>query len=217
MNDLVPFGKYKNQPLEVMLADDQYVGWLTKQPWLKNYNIYNNVIQYQKEPTYTPEHNRMQIQFLDKDNVKDLVSLMVIQTPSLKDSTLTKFKVVFEEYDWDMIIGAVYSSEFTPEELEWVKKNKLANTCHVYDCYFGVELKPTVGDDYPDILRKMKRRAEPWQIQSKLGFREYIGETKSFEFLVLEQYTGSGASFEQMKALFKNEGIGVIRLDGVLS
>jgi uncharacterized protein (DUF3820 family) len=29
----MPFGKYKSQPLGLVKADNQYVGWLAKQPW----------------------------------------------------------------------------------------------------------------------------------------------------------------------------------------
>jgi hypothetical protein len=31
--ELVPFGKYKGQPVEVLMADADYRDWLMPQPW----------------------------------------------------------------------------------------------------------------------------------------------------------------------------------------
>ncbi len=30
--EIVPFGKYKDQPVEIMLADQNYLEWITGQP-----------------------------------------------------------------------------------------------------------------------------------------------------------------------------------------
>ena len=70
---LVPFGKYKGQPVSVMQNDTQYCDWLATQDWFRERyaNVYNQVIINNfTEPTETPEHNRLQMLFLDDDFLK---------------------------------------------------------------------------------------------------------------------------------------------------
>lgn len=66
-NGVVPFGKYKGQPVEVLMADDGYRDWLLAQPWFRERHsqIYQVVINYGGESSETPEHNQMQALFLD--------------------------------------------------------------------------------------------------------------------------------------------------------
>jgi hypothetical protein len=65
--ELVPFGKYKGQPVEALAADNDYAEWLLSQPWFRDRwpNVYNVVIAYGGEPQDSPEHNQMQARFLD--------------------------------------------------------------------------------------------------------------------------------------------------------
>ena len=60
---------------------------------------------------------------------------------------------------------------------------------------YRIELKPQVGDDYPAVLRGMKR--------------------KNCDLLVLKQYTGTGATREQFVAIFESSGIRVLFLDEI--
>jgi len=66
-NKLVPFGKYKDQPIEVLANDKSYLDWLTQQSWFKDRysNLYQIIINNFSEPTNTPEHNKLQGLFLD--------------------------------------------------------------------------------------------------------------------------------------------------------
>ena len=65
--EIVPFGKYKGQPVELLIADSDYCEWLTGQPWFRDRfrDVYNLVINYGAEPQDSPEHNQMQAAFLD--------------------------------------------------------------------------------------------------------------------------------------------------------
>lgn len=67
MSNIVPFGKYKGQPVEVMADDREYCEWLLAQPWAKQKlgAVYNIVINSGAEPQDTPEHNALQAKFLD--------------------------------------------------------------------------------------------------------------------------------------------------------
>lgn len=65
--EVVPFGKYKGQPIEVLFADPSYREWVLAQPWVKDrYATFHQVvINYGGEPQDSPEHNQMQASFLD--------------------------------------------------------------------------------------------------------------------------------------------------------
>jgi uncharacterized protein (DUF3820 family) len=71
MNDrnpnIVPFGKYRGQPLEALVADQDYVQWLMAQDWFRTRfaNLYQVVINHGSELAETPEHNALQVLFLE--------------------------------------------------------------------------------------------------------------------------------------------------------
>ncbi len=67
--DLVPIGKYKGQPVTALAQDRSYCDWLTQQSWFvqKFPELHTLIINNFGEPTETPEHNRLQLRFLDKD------------------------------------------------------------------------------------------------------------------------------------------------------
>jgi len=64
-------------------------------------------------------------------------------------------------------------------------------------CYTGwrIEVKPVVGDDYPVVLRRMK--------------------TARVHALLIGEYTGTGATWEQLVKVFALSGIGVVLLEDV--
>ena len=77
--EIVPFGKHKGQPVEVLLADQDYLGWLVGQPWFRDRfpNIYQVVVNYGAEPrAETPEHNELQASFLDDARCMRLAHLL---------------------------------------------------------------------------------------------------------------------------------------------
>lgn len=68
MSEVVPFGKYKGQPIEALAADQGYLDWLREQPWFQTRypNLHTIIINNFREPDETPEHNRLQAAFLDE-------------------------------------------------------------------------------------------------------------------------------------------------------
>jgi hypothetical protein len=69
----MPFGKYKDQPIDLVLADEDYVEWLSTQPGImemmqKRFPAIFNIITVGAPKTDdTPEHNKMQALFLNRD------------------------------------------------------------------------------------------------------------------------------------------------------
>jgi hypothetical protein len=69
-SNIVPFGKYKGRLIEEVLADDPgYIEWLTGQDWFRTkFTVLHQVIINRgAEPEETPEHNAMQVRFLDDE------------------------------------------------------------------------------------------------------------------------------------------------------
>jgi uncharacterized protein (DUF3820 family) len=65
---VVPFGKHKGRSIEELLADDPaYLQWLASQDWFRDkyVSLHQTIINCGAEPEETPEHNAMQVRFLD--------------------------------------------------------------------------------------------------------------------------------------------------------
>lgn len=77
-NDIIPFGKHKGKPIFALAEDKSYTDWLIAQPWFKEQHmtIYNVVINNYRTTDDTPEHNAIQIQFLDSDFSAKLAYLL---------------------------------------------------------------------------------------------------------------------------------------------
>ena len=69
--NVVPFGKYKGQPVEVLRADQGYFDWAYAQEGIRRQHPWIFNVQY-GEPSYTPEHNRYQVMFLDQSFIDDV-------------------------------------------------------------------------------------------------------------------------------------------------
>lgn len=101
--EIVPFGKYKGQPAEILAADRDYCEWLLAQPWFASRygNVYNIVVSYGGEPQDSPEHNEMQARFLEDDWCLQLAAVLV---PSLAHS-----------YGEDGALSALFASPLVRE------------------------------------------------------------------------------------------------------
>jgi hypothetical protein len=127
---LVKFGKYKDKCVTELIADKSYVDWLKTQSWFSEKSpIYNIVVNQTINTTNnskTPEHNKLQNLFLDKNNQKKLLSKLynkqvtidIINTvlqdketircfgqkiiPKISDNTTTIFEYKF---NWDLYMN----------------------------------------------------------------------------------------------------------------
>ena len=66
--EVVPFGKYQGNPVEVAAADDGYREWVLAQPWVRERypRFHRLLLSGGPVPQTSPEHNQMQAQFLDE-------------------------------------------------------------------------------------------------------------------------------------------------------
>jgi hypothetical protein len=268
MSDIVPFGKYRGQPVEALAADRDYCDWLMAQAWFRDryQNIYTIVINNQ-QPTETPEHNALQVLFLDeayrlaflrtvytldetwaahltwranrcaklRNEIEAKKSLVIAALEH--EETMARIKARWEAIKRGEIVDDGKDDEipFTtlarPERYQ-AELDELTQTLRAeeqpesmvveteveferrgIDVFMtaavrsslgglvervstGIEIKPSVGDDYPAVLRQMAALD-----------RAYDGICR---FLFLEKYTGVGATEQQFRKVFAASGKRVV-------
>jgi hypothetical protein len=243
MNEIVPFGKYRNQPIEVMLQDRSYVEWLCGQDWFRNkfVNIYNIAINDQ-EPTETPEHNKIQAMFLDDDFCKNFALIFCadvrlgekfeINNKFEEDGIDVKFKFSCERFSQDKFdktsdqllklyrIKELSEKCKTEDEFleinELMRENSITNQYNVsyriadleenkgiirHSVNCAIEIKPSLGDDYPSVLRQILRYKTNFNV--------------SF-VLLIDRYVGEGATIEQVRKIFEKSKIKILFVKDIL-
>lgn len=226
---IIPFGKHKGKPVEVLIADDKYRDWLTAQNWFRERfaELYAATIDYNKT-SETPEHNQMQVMFLDGEYCKMLAysvlpafckaliesheenKILVQRFPNLDAKAvlvpLKCYDAKFEHLgaDLEIEIEGYSSVESKEQDTRWpvgfkpnylaIKDSRLFRSHVTYGsmqpCCLRVELKPCMGDDYPAVLRQMK--------------------SANCNVLVVRDYQGTGATWEQVVNIFKAGNIAAI-------
>jgi hypothetical protein len=253
---VVPFGKYKGQPIESMRADAAYCDWLMAQNWFRErYTpIYQIIVNNFGEPSETPEHNRLQARFLDDgfclellralgwvpivDPEKIIKKRMATKIDALKKSivehtqSIARYQRIADRGSWSFFKDGLAKTEADLASAEaalrqaesYARQPDAAMTITItkrnfevggWDVSFGaeavdqssesweevavlVEIKPTLGDDYPACLRQMKANR-----------REYWNRSCC---LVFDQFAANGASLEQVREIFCASGFGMVSL-----
>jgi hypothetical protein len=108
----IPFGKYKDQPVEILLTDPDYVTWLraTMGEKLKNQYplVLNYIVAHYGEPSRTPDHNALQNRFLKREFQ---IQFALAVTPGMANW------VRLEGLD----LNALFENEFARREADAVK------------------------------------------------------------------------------------------------
>jgi uncharacterized protein (DUF3820 family) len=145
---LMPIGKYKGKSLEVVAADSKYCEWLVQQDWANE--RYGHIIQFisngAQENQETPEHNRIQALFLDRDFRLKVARLAF---PDYAVSEVGE-DVEFEHCGMDCAFSARIGKTSLGKDAEgedWWS--------YIVRTLF-IEIKPSVSDDYPVVMRQMK-------------------------------------------------------------
>jgi len=210
---VVPFGKYRGQPLSVLREDVSYMDWLAGQegirrqyPW-----IFNLTVNSGAEASETPEHNRFQALFLDPEFAGDVYDYFYPERREreLRDGLGPKVEVKGGwngTYISDTELIGPLPPGVTPEspdvcfeermEIREGNRTTYSGSADVQISQYRsrpelrIEIKPAMGDDYPAVLRQMK--------------------ASYCNVLYLVAYTGSGATLDQVKQMFRAAGIRVI-------
>jgi hypothetical protein len=229
MSDLVPFGKYKGQPIEDMLADANYMAWLEAQPWFRE--RFAHLVKHRDADAMsrTPVHNRLQALFLDDGYCRAFIHVGADERAAKyrwfaeqeKTSTVTylleaaseikkwggghalhverlaaeiqaapilyRCVPTFERDNADvhiMLLAKIPSWSDTKTGLP--SSAAYADTHEKELGALRVEIKPTVADEYPAVLRQMERNRS--------------------EFLFVDAYQGEGATERQFVQIFAASG-----------
>ena len=178
-SNVVPFGKYKGQPVEVLRRDAAYVDWCMMQgihhqyPMAFGLNVTVNPLLMLQEPTETPEHNRYQAMFLDEDFAGD-----VYRGAKGYDERESHLDISFEAG-----IPAYWRSRISKagHQAGGLADVQLCSRLS-HDFPARIEIKPVMGDDYPVVLRQM--------------------QSNFCNVLYLVSYTGRGATLDQVRQIF---------------
>ena len=236
---IIPFGKHKGKPVEILASDKQYMDWLLAQSWFKerHINLYNIVITNFREPDDTPEHNKIQIKFLKPEY---RIKLAYIVNPNLFDQNSDKInkamKVILNipegnqnEFFLKSLANPYKDDKFGLYSKQLLKLSQPGfervdvyysiwygirfyyNNGNYYGNYsefrnenyssYCVEVKPTVSDDFPAILRQMK---------ASMPVKRSDYQSDYFYILVVGTYTGTSATREEFIEFFSTQGYKVV-------
>ncbi len=221
-SDLVTFGKHKGKPIEVLASDRSYVEWLLAQDWFagRQPREYTFIINNFQAPEDTPEHNQLQALFLDDNFCVRFSRLLsprhfddvfheTIFGPrfyanekskinhEIRGETIGRIHVGDRRFEHNGIdvsfrIDVEFLTCFTKKgyEDEWTR---LEESSWRRSEDYKIEIKPSVGDDYPNVLRQMK--------------------SLHCNVLLVGRFTGTGVNCSQFVQFFENEGLRVVFLD----
>lgn len=260
MEDLpiVTFGKYKGKSVLELISDKNYVEWLKQQPWFTSQKtIYNIVINQQLNEqnvnSKTPEHNKIQNKFLDREYQLKFINYTsncftrmrlsnnLLKLPELGeyfdvskgnvDVDDIEISVEFESnFNWDVVIWCYIRAigslpikecredDLSPELRAMIEQASCAilfkGLRELISCIrfeqsikFFCEIKPILGDDYPCVLRKMKKQIKlTYDHERCYAFRW---------FLIIQNFTSDTTTREQLIQIFKQENIKVIFTDEI--
>lgn len=125
MKDIVKFGKYKDKPIAALAQDKEYVEWLLATPWFKQQHgdLYNIVINNFQTPQDTPEHNKIQIKFLEESYIFKFAFVAI-------GEKLFSFGSSQQDEDWLRILKdlvELYATKYE-SELENINRSILYDT-----------------------------------------------------------------------------------------
>jgi hypothetical protein len=214
---LVPFGKYKGQPITELLADTQTLNYYKDSGILQKYPIVYNICVNQtittpNQNSKTPQHNILQNLFLENKNVEKLWNIIInkyCKSNRHKPLKLNSYKIEFEgRFNWDCIF--VFDND-----------TQCLNGRHCCSSEFDIsalfvfsEIKPLLGDDYPCVLRKMKNQIE----LTKNAYKKETGFGIFYlkYLLIIKEYNSINTSKDELIKIFTQSGIKIVFTNEIL-
>ena len=189
---LVGWGKHANLKYVELMAQKGYVEWLQTQEWfpyqhpeLYDYLVDHGIVKKRLLPTLAysesdvhqqityMDHNEFQALFVETENIKKLLSYVKEISQS---ETYFIESIIFEDLcNADIVIKVRVVSSST----------YLFKQSTVY--VFLIELKPTVSNDYPEILRQMRAQRRAYE---RCYDSIYMPQYTIVQLLVTLSYTG---------------------------
>lgn len=201
VHDIVPFGKYKGQPVESLAQDREYCEWLGGQEWFRSRfsAIHTLIVNNFGASAETPEHNALQAWFTDRAWV-DRFAARLVSSDELEASRewyLGHNRLSEDEVQQVKSVALKLRVSDLKFEVDGADVEFYCQSSPVLFRFLRVECKPVLGDDYPAVLRQMKA--------SKCGVL-LVGSGG---------YTGTGATIDQVATIFRTAGITIVHLSDV--
>lgn len=189
MSNIIPFGKYKGQPIEAIAHDAEYLKWLQGQAWFRDRygNLNTIIVNNFAAPSETPQHNKLQALFTEDDFVYGMTRIVYDLLKIEDKNRISDTQVIYEFNGFDVHI------------------KERAND---YKTTLLIEIKPELSDDYPAVIRQIKER-EYFTYVGYMG-RDIKQQLQGVRVLMIERYTGIGATFSQVNKIFNSSGILII-------
>jgi hypothetical protein len=202
--EIIHFGKYKGQPVEVLQEDAKYRDWLMAQDWFREKfaDTYTLIVNNFRETAETPEHNALQAKFTDDGWVKRFAEKVAFGGLDFTKWVESQKWGALHTRDWwlkpaqvdaiesagveDLAVSVesvAYEVSGADVRVEW----RMNSPHHKWSIENGktlVECKPVVGDDYPGVLRQMQKSGSKVLLIGAGG------------------YTGTGATLGQVQKIF---------------
>lgn len=258
---VVPFGKYKGEPVTSLLADTKYLEWCKQQDFFKKYPVVYNICVNQtiqsNQPSKTPEHNKLQNRFLKRSFLLQFVNYLYkldVTLSKLEQLYFTEeykkyfgeqrfstvefglenlsLRPVFEaDFNWDVMVicgDGLYGDGLSAncvglnrnyDNIGTLFQNfaikRLEGDCHpitfryeiVISSALYIEIKPLIGDDYPNVLRKMSHQIKLTDIEHEKRDKEY--RSKRY-ILLIGEFVSSVTTKEELVMIFRQSNIRVM-------
>lgn len=120
--EIIPFGKYKNQPVDVLKQDTQYMEWLVNQDWFRERypSINTLIVNNFHQPNDTPEHNQLVSLFLN-ESFQINFSKVILENKLNGFFDQTELKSLFKpKHDWGV------ESKYESQRYSWKKAIEFA-------------------------------------------------------------------------------------------
>lgn len=223
--NIMKFGKYKGESIvDVIAKDSQYIEWLKKNNPTFNQQIMNiNVIQeninIKKD---SPEHNLMQVNIFNNINniftkerlfelkfftKEDFHYVNIEEEKNIYIDIKKEIEKKYNNYYIDIFLNIYISCRTEKEQNDYFHKspnsvlNKFDSTKKI--C---IEIKPTIGDDFMDIIRQLSKYKN---IDGYHNFDKFIVITKNIKC--------SNLSKDDVLNVFKSKKIKVLFYDDIFN
>lgn len=241
MTEVIQFGKYKGQPLEVLQQDKQYTDWLMGQDWFRDRysNVYTLIVNNFGAPAETPEHNSLQALFLDDELCVKLFNAYYnkycngyqenkikkeIDELEKKKAEREKDKPTNDTYSW-----RIESYQEEMKNLENALLEEFLNLNAAPSIVISDKKFEERGHDLCFRGRRVKNKDYFSPFSSghfKIELKPQVGDdypailrqmkANESNFLVYKKYTSAGVTEEQMKQMFFASYIFCYRLDELI-
>lgn len=218
--EVIPFGKYKGSSVEnVATRDPQYLQWLMSQSWFTEkfgHLINITVNNFGVASNDTPEHNEMQARFIDTDMcLRVCAALGFVTNPYILRllavaHNLRRMENYAERRTYWEDERVLWEDRYhcDPEAkfecgMDVVIDFRLPHMdCeHPRHRLIGVECKPSVGDDFPAVLRQMDAQARNMKLRNAWC---------DLRVLYIGEYVGTSVPKDRFVKMFESSGITVI-------